>query len=108
MTQLQNLKLVLGKNLSDTTEDDLLSFFLDRASAIICDLRFSDIVEPQYLGTQVGIAVEFYNKMGAEGQIGHSENGISRSYEKADVSDSILSQITPFARTPYSVKRVIV
>ena len=34
-------------------------------------------------------------KRGAEGQTAHSENGISRSYESADVPSSMLNQIVP-------------
>ena len=45
--------------------------------------------------TQIQIAVELFSKRGAEGQTGHSENGISRSYESADVSPSLLKRITP-------------
>jgi hypothetical protein len=33
--------------------------------------------------------------MGAEGQTAHSENGINRTYEAADVSPSILRKIVP-------------
>ena len=36
------------------------------------------------------------NKRGAEGQTSHSENGISRSYENADIPESMLKSIIPF------------
>ena len=45
---------------------------------------------------------------GAEGELSHSENGISRTYEKSDISPSLLSKIHQMARTPFSTKRVIV
>jgi hypothetical protein len=41
------------------------------------------------------IAAYLLNKRGAEGQTGHSENGISRSYESADVPESLLGAVTP-------------
>ena len=44
---------------------------------------------------QLQIAVELFSKMGAEGQTAHGENGISRSYEAADVSPSLLKRIVP-------------
>lgn len=88
-------------------QDGVLQFCLDSAEDIICDLRNSDKVEQKYKTTQISIAIELYNKMGAEGQIGHSEHGIGRSYEKADVSPSLLSRITPVVKTPFSKIRVI-
>jgi len=44
---------------------------------------------------QLEIATYLLNKRGAEGQTAHSENGISRSYESADVPSSMLNQIVP-------------
>ena len=41
------------------------------------------------------IAAYMLNKRGAEGQTSHSENGISRSYENADVPASMLKGVTP-------------
>ena len=34
---------------------------------------------------------------GAEGEKSHSENGISRTYENAELPDSLLREITPIA-----------
>lgn len=102
--QLQRLKLVLG---SPSNEDELLQYYLDVAKDIICDIRHTDEVEPKYKNIQIEIAVELYNKRGAEGQTSHNENGISRSYENASVSDSLLSKIIPFVKTPFSTVRVV-
>lgn len=101
-TQLETLKTVLG-----TTEltDPQLNFYLDNASAIICELRNSNVVETKYLTTQVKMAVEMISKIGAEGQIVHSENGIARTYEASDLSPSLLAEITPIAKTPFSTVR---
>jgi hypothetical protein len=52
----------------------------------------------RYGGKQVEIAVYLYSKMGAEGQTAHSENGISRSYESADIPDSMLRDIVPLVK----------
>lgn len=102
--QLQKLKRQLE---NPSIEDGVLIDILETASDIICDIRNSDKVEKKYLSTQISIAVELYNKRGAEGQTSHNENGISRSYEKGDVSSSLLSRITPIAKTPWSKVRVI-
>ena len=104
MTQLELLKELLG---NPTVSDSLLNFYLDNASDIICDIRNSDSVESKYSKTQIKIAIEMFNKRGAEGEVSHSENGISRSYEKADISPSLLMSITPMVKTPFSTTRVI-
>lgn len=104
MEQLLKLKSLVG-NPSD--KDDILEYCLNNASDIICDIRNSNKVESQYLSRQIAIAIEIYNKIGAEGQVSHNENGISRVYEKGDISDSVINKITPFAKTPFSKVRVI-
>lgn len=105
MSQLSKLRLVLGSPVS--VSDELLQYYLDCGSEIICERRNSTEVEVQYMTIQIRIAVELYSKRGAEGEFSHSENGISRMYEKADVSPSLLSQIIPMVKTPFSVVRVI-
>ena len=53
-------------------------------------------VPTRYETKQVEIAVYLYNKRGAEGQTSHSENGINRTYESADVPESLMRGITPY------------
>lgn len=40
-------------------------------------------------------AVDLYNKTGAEGQLGHTENGVSRQYESSWISEQLLKEVTP-------------
>lgn len=100
MFTIDRLKLRLGV---DDISEGLLQELLDAAQDIIFEHRFPyseypDKVERRYEGLQIQIATELYSKMGAEGQVGHSENGISRSWQSADVSDALLSRITPIAK----------
>lgn len=104
MSQLTILKSLVGE---PTVSDDVLDFYLSSASDVICEIRHTDVVEPQYLNLQVRIALELYAKMGVEGQTSHGENGYARTYESADISPSLIKQITPYVRTPVSTKRVI-
>jgi hypothetical protein len=104
MVQLSILKELLG---NPPVSDAVLQFYLDNARDIICEIRHSDAVETKYLNTQIKIAIEMYNKAGAEGQTGHSENGLSRTYESGDISQSLLSQIIPVASTPSKPLRTI-
>lgn len=96
--KLNALKLRIAP---DTVADGLLSELLEQAGAIVLNRRFpfgyTDGMEvpAQYERIQLSIAVELYSKMGAEGETGHSENGINRTYEAGDISPSLLKQITP-------------
>lgn len=99
MDKLSTLKVLLG--VTDTSEDQLLLTFLSLAEEKILERLYPYDGEkkelPQrYNGKQLEIAVYLYNKQGAEGQTAHSENGISRTYESADVPESMLRGIAPF------------
>lgn len=52
-------------------------------------------VPDKYNTLQCEIAAYLLNKRGAEGQTQHTENGISRQYENADVPSSMLKVVTP-------------
>lgn len=107
-TQLTILKRLLGISLSETDQDDVLQCLLDNAKSRILEKRWMNFVEDDrdvdllssdtYI--QLDIAIELYNKMGVEGQTAHSENGISRSYENADISSSIMKRIITKANVP--------
>lgn len=53
-------------------------------------------VEPRYEDLQFRMALDLYNKTGAEGQLAHSENGVSRSYESSWISEQLLGEVTPY------------
>lgn len=97
MTQLERLRIrITENNISDIELEDIL----ESAKAVILSRRFpfGDYpleIEDRYKDLQIRIAVEMINKMGAEGEIAHSENGISRSYSSASVSEELLREITP-------------
>ena len=98
MDKLQTLKLLTG---ATDSEDDLLLTLLSLAEGKILERLYpydhsKETVPTRYVGKQIEIAVYLYNKQGAEGQTVHSENGISRTYESADVPESMLRGIAPF------------
>ena len=101
MTDTEKLLALQNRIKPDVADDSVLSELLVQAGAIVLNRRFpfgypDDAVVPrQYEHVQVAIALELYSKQGAEGQTAHSENGISRTYEAADVSPSLLKQIIP-------------
>jgi hypothetical protein len=98
MTQLERLKLRIPENNNELELEDVL----ESAKAVILSRRYPfgeqplDI-EDKYKDLQIRIAVEMYNKRGVEGQTSHNENGVSRSYSSASVSEELLREITPKA-----------
>jgi hypothetical protein len=85
----------------DTADTELSLYLLEQAEGIIMNRRYpfgapeGAEFPSRYDHIQLQIAVELYSKMGAEGQVGHKENGIDRTFEAADVSPSLLSRIVP-------------
>lgn len=81
-------------------EDSVLSTYLTVAGKKIIakaypyDDSVTEVPE-KYDTLQCEIAAYLLNKRGAEGQIVHTENGITRSYENADVPSSMLRVIVP-------------
>ena len=97
--KLEQLKSLLG--ISGTDEDALLLTLLSISAQKILDRVYpydSTVTEVpnRYAMKQVEIAVYLYNKRGAEGQTAHNENGINRTYESADVPESLMRGITPY------------
>lgn len=90
------LKAMVGS--SDT--DEVLSTYLKLAGRKIITRAYPyddtvTEVPTQYDTLQCEIAAYMLNKRGAEGQTSHSENGITRAYENADVPSSMLKVVTP-------------
>ena len=96
MTQLERLKIRITEKVDDKELEDIL----ESAKAVILSRRFPfgeqpTEIEDKYKDLQIRIAVEMFNKRGAEGETAHSENGVSRSYASANVSEDLLKEITP-------------
>lgn len=85
----------------DTASTELLGYLLEQAEGIVLNKRYpfgvpeGTTIPAAYEHIQLRVAVELFSKMGAEGQTAHSENGVGRTYEAADVSPSLLKQIVP-------------
>ncbi len=56
-------------------------------------------VEPRYRDLQYRIALDLYNKQGAEGELQHISNGIHRNYESSWISAQLLEEVTPMCGT---------
>lgn len=99
MTDAEKQSLV--KTMTGETDEAVVIAYLQAAGAKILRKAYpygapSAEVPDKYAFTQVEIAVYLLNKRGAEGETAHSENGISRTYENADVPSTLLRDIVPF------------
>lgn len=112
MTQLERLKRRIPKE----QDDGLLCELLESAKNVILNLRFPfgdwpvelqpgdngrleevTVLESRYLDLQIRMALDLYNKIGAEGELGHSENGVSRTYESSWISKELRNEVIPLA-----------
>lgn len=95
-------KVAALKAMGDGSDaDEVLSTYLLLAGQKIIARAYpykADVTEvpAKYEFLQLEIAAYMLNKRGAEGQTSHSENGISRGYESADVPSSMLKVVTPY------------
>lgn len=102
MTRGQQEEIVAAMMGSEFDEFGLVSPYLDIAGEQILTKMYpfgrpEDAEVPvKYQMLQCEIAVYMLNKRGAEGEVTHSENGISRTYEAAGVPPSMLRAVTPY------------
>ena len=86
-------KIAMVETMCGETDDDVISAYLfmagKRVIALCCPDDTTEVPE-RWDALHVDITVYMLNKRGAEGENGHNENGINRSYESADVPPSLL------------------
>lgn len=93
------------KRMTGKTDETMLSDYLELAADHVTRRAYPfnpeiTTVPEIYQMAQLEIAVYLVNKVGAEGQLTHNENGINRSYESASVPNSMLKRIIPLAKVP--------
>lgn len=109
MSMTAEQKLAMAKtflHITDTSEDTLISTYLTAAQQEIIYWRYSYVpsdsipveVPAEYEMTQINAVVAGYSISGAEGEVTHSENGISRTFKYEDMLAYIRSHVIPFAR----------
>lgn len=98
MTQLDLMRVGLS---GEQPETEVLEYCLYLAKNAILQRRYPHGFDPnmelpsQFNMIQVEAAIATYNKMGAEGQVSHSENGVQRSYGSDYVPSRLLATIVP-------------
>ena len=96
------LKINVDIPLDDTDEDNRLKLIIMNSRDIILNRKYisyenrPDEFPKKYVMTSISIATYIYNRIGAEGEVSHSEGGISRTYKESDIPNSLLVDIIPF------------
>lgn len=104
MTNEEKITMVRVMTDDDTLPDAVIMVFLKIAEEKIVHRLFpfgvrgnKEEILSSYALTECELAKRLILRQGGEGELAHSENGISRTYASVDDED-ILSRITPFAR----------
>lgn len=90
------------KLLAEEKDDMTIETYLDITKEHILSKAFpfkdhSEMEVPsKYHSIWIEATVFLLNKRGAEGEVKHDENGISRTYGTDDLPKSLLNRITPF------------
>jgi len=98
-------KLEMLKTMVDETDENVLMAYLNIAGDVILRRLYpygterTQVPSP-YEVRQIDIASYLLNKRGAEGEVLHMENGMSRTYADALVPPSYLRGIVPYAQVP--------
>ena len=110
MELLNRLKIRLEGDLNPPSDALLTEYLLSARASIMNRLYpYRDTQElpvpTRYIDLQLRMAMELVAKTGAEGETGHSEDGVSRHYDSAGFSRALLAEIIPFvgvSRAPTS------
>jgi len=105
-TKLNKLKLLLGIEASDTSEDDLLNTYLNLSEQEIINwmyVKFPDLPEDvempdKYEVVQIQAVIAGYNLQGGENELKHTENGITRDFDYSSMVDWIHGHVQHIAR----------
>lgn len=101
MTNAEKLDKLAVLIAPDTATDDLLLVLLEQAEGIVLNRRYpfgvpeNATLSAYHEQIQIRMALELFNKMGAEGQTMHIENGMQRTWAAGDVSPALLKMIVP-------------
>lgn len=99
MTDAEKLNKLMTM-LDDDVSTNVANTFLEAAEKAVINLAFpfgdgSEVMPDKYEEVQIEIAAYLISKRGAEGEVSHSEGGVSRTYESADIPFALRTRITP-------------
>ncbi|HCI84690.1 MAG TPA: DNA-packaging protein [Lachnospiraceae bacterium] len=96
---------MLSEDPDDVIDEAILEEHLDLAGDVILNQLYQfngqgegKEVPRRYEGLQIRMAIFSLNKIGAEGQVQHIENGIHRNWGSSDYPETMLKEITPYCK----------
>ena len=98
MTEAEKITALQTGIAPDTEEENILLELLLQAESLIMNRLFpfgyaaGTAMPSRYDRIQIQLAIELFSHRGAEGQTGHNENGISRTWPE---KNRLLSMIMP-------------
>lgn len=103
--KLAMVKAILRIDDADTSEDALITTYLDMAQQEILSWRYShanpdnvpEAVPTEYEITQVQAVINGYTQAGVEGQVLSIENGIHRHFNYSDMVEYVRAHVIPIA-----------
>lgn len=105
MTEKRKIDMLRTMLQDRDMDEGVLSVYLELAGDKILNRMypFKDdytglSVPDRYVSVQLKIAAYQINKIGAEGEIQHIENGTHRNYGAADIPDGMLQEVVPYAQ----------
>ena len=107
MTTAQKLSAIKAMmSITDSSQDALLTTYLDMSTQAILQWKYSLVgvpdgltdVDPEDEITQIHAVIAGYNIRGAENQTSHNENQIYRTFDANDMVDYIRNKIIPYAK----------
>ena len=101
MTDAEKLNILMTM-LDDDVSTNVANTFLKAAEQAVINLAFpfgdgTEVMPEKYEEVQIEIAAYLISKRGAEGEVSHSEGGVTRTYESADLPLALRTRITPKA-----------
>lgn len=90
---LTKLKLRLG--VADDSQDVLLEQMLEDAQNEILDYCNREVLLPRMEALQRELAIIYYNRQGTEGEVSHSEGGMSVSYS-TEIPENIKARLNAY------------
>lgn len=103
LNKLKRMLLQRGFDISEMKDDDLFDEIESAIESVNERRHFvstdQQLFEDKYKNIVIRLCICSFSKMGAEGQLAHSENGISRTYAGAsEHPNDILKEIVPLGR----------
>lgn len=99
MSEIEKIELVLKMISDNSITSETVEAYLSLASQRILDKLYPfgtkiKVFPSRYDHLQCELAVRMIARQGGEGEIAHSENGISRTWANTDDED-LLTRVTP-------------